>query len=113
MLGGLVDTFANDIQGDILCRFISSSDSMKHFGQVIRKLKYPVIELIGSNYGTWELDDDIITKMEEQGRFQLPIQVNLSEFSATVDIRLVVDGLGEESISGFPMKLNSESGTDT
>lgn len=92
-----------------MCRFINSSSAMKQFGGLIRKLKNPAIELILPTYEKWELDADIITKMEEQGVFQLPIQLNLR--SAEVDIRLVVDGLGEESISGFPMKLGFDLAT--
>lgn len=96
------------VQGNVKCRFINQSADMKNFGKVIRKLKHPRIEVKSPGFRRWALDNDTISKMEEQGLLEIPITLNLPEYGSEVDVRFVADSLGEEPISTFPMDFSDE-----
>lgn len=98
----------NIVQGNIMCRFVNHSDTMKNFGKVIQRLTHPRIEVRRPGYRRWALDDNIISNTENLGVLEIPIALNLPEYSSEVDIRFVADGLGEEPISSFPMDFGDQ-----
>jgi hypothetical protein len=66
----------------------------------------PRIELIEPLNRHWEIDDTVVSQMEDPSVFNLPVDIPILVPAQTINIKFAIDEFPVESISGCPFNFD-------